>query len=196
MGSTLCLFAKVARVLLLMGLAFPLNAFAVKYCTDVMAFPGETGEMSFEVVTDDASATAIVSVVAGMAKGWEFTGDWHPDGRGNGIAEVFIDEDPVVGYLGFDIYVESGVSVTGYIADGVSGSLPTGAEVAFFGSAGACTASGTPLIGSHCLKIGNENRSLEILSESMGLVRGLLHLALRLRAARCHLLLQCQQLSD
>jgi len=58
MGSTLCLFAKVARVLLLMGLAFPLNALAVKYCTDVMAFPGELGEMSFEVVTDDASATA------------------------------------------------------------------------------------------------------------------------------------------
>ena len=172
MGSTLRLFAKVARVLLLMGLAFPLNAFAVKYCTDVMAFPGDFGEMSFEVVTDDASATAIVSVVAGMAKGWEFTGDWHPDGRGNGIAEVFIDEDPVVGYLAFDIYVESGVSVTGYIADGVSGSLPTGAEAAFFGSAGACTAAGTPLIGSYCLKIGNENRSLEILSESVGLVRG------------------------
>ena len=126
MGSTLRLFAKVARVLLLMGLVFPLNAFAVKYCTDVMAFPGDFGEMSFEVVTDDASATAIVSVVAGMAKGWEFTGDWHPDGKGNGIAEVFIDEDPVVGYLAFDIYVESGVSVTGYIADGVSGSLPTG----------------------------------------------------------------------
>ena len=39
MGSTLRLFAKVARALLLIGLVFPLNAFAVKYCTDVMAFP-------------------------------------------------------------------------------------------------------------------------------------------------------------
>ena len=164
--------ASCLRVICLVGVLLPFNAFAAKYCTEIFAFPGDYGEMSFDLVTDDSAGTATIHVVAGMAKGWEFTGDWYPDGSGNGIAEVFIDEDPLVGYLAFDIYVESGIAITGYMADGAPGSLPTGADVAFSGAAGACTASGTPLVGSYCLKVGDTNHSLEILSEGAGVVHG------------------------
>ena len=164
--------ADCLRVMCFVGALLPFNAFADKYCTEVLAFPGDYGEMSFDLVTNDTSGSATMRVVAGMAKGWEFTGDWYPDGSGNGIAEVFIDEDPLVGYLAFDIYVEAGVAITGYMGDGAPGSLPTGADVAFSGAAGACTASGTPLVGSYCLNVGDTNHSLEILSEGSGLVRG------------------------
>ncbi len=160
------------RVMCLVGMLLPLNAFAAKYCTEIFAFPGDHGEMSFDLVTNDSSGSATLRVVAGLAKGWTFSGDWYPDGSGNGIAEVFIDEDPLVGYLAFDIYVESGVAITGYMSDGTPGSLTGGADVAFSGLFGACNASGTPLVGNYCLKVGNTNHSLEILSEGGGVVRG------------------------
>ena len=160
------------RVMCFVVMLLPFNAFAAKYCTEIFAFPGDHGEMSFDLVTNDSTGIATLRVVAGLAKGWEFSGDWYPDGSGSGIAEVFIDEDPLVGYLAFDIHVEPGVGITGYMADGTPGSLPGGADIAFSGAAGACNVSGTPLVGSYCLKVGNTNHSLEILSEGSGVVRG------------------------
>ena len=160
------------RVMCFVVMLLPFNAFAAKYCTEIFAFPGDHGEMSFDLVTNDSTGSATLRVVAGLAKGWTFSGDWYPDGRGNGIAEVFIDEDPLVGYMAFDIYVELDIGIIGYMADGAPGSLPGGADVAFSGVAGPCNASGTPLVGNYCLKVGNTNHSLEILSEGSGVVRG------------------------
>lgn len=162
----------VASLVLFSAAVIPSGAFAAKYCTDLISFPGDNGEMSFEVETNDVSRTASVTIVAGMGKGWKFTGDWHPDGKGNGIAEVSMDKDPVVGYLAFDIFVKPGVSIVGYSADGIPGHLPKGAAVTLRGRAGACKKVGSPLIGNYCLRVGAENKLLEVVSESSGFVRG------------------------
>ena len=174
MVSTSRFHTIVASLALFSAAFFPSGAFAAKYCTDLLAFPGDNGEMSFEVQTNDVSGTASVTVVAGLGKGWKFTGDWYPDGKGDGLVEVSMDKDPVVGYLAFDIFVKSGISLVGYMADGIPGRLPKGSTVALRGRAGACKKVGSPLTGNYCLRVGAKNKSLEILSESSGSVRGTL----------------------
>ena len=62
------------RVMCLVGMLFPFNAFAAKYCTEIFAFPGDYGEMSFDLVTNDSTGSATLRVVAGLAKGWRAAG--------------------------------------------------------------------------------------------------------------------------
>ena len=59
--------ADCLRVMCFVGALLPFNAFADKYCTEVLAFPGDYGEMSFDLVTNDTSGSATMRVVAGMA---------------------------------------------------------------------------------------------------------------------------------
>lgn len=64
------------RVMCLVGMRFPFNAFTAKYCLEIFAFPGDYGEMPFELVTNDSTGRATLRVVSGLAKRWTFSGDW------------------------------------------------------------------------------------------------------------------------
>ncbi len=142
----------------------PLPSYAAKYCVNDF-YGGMFGAMSFDVTTDDDTDIATVEIVAGYARGWEFTGSWEGEtGLGTGFVEMF--EDPLVGYVGFDFEV----SPTELVATITTDSGVT--ETFFTGIEGACTSAEAPLEGDYCLKVGQKNISMKILSETAPIVRG------------------------
>ena len=157
---------KIRRLggLLALFLVIPCSSFAAEYCTDLSYF-GDYGAMSFAVTTDDDADTAVVEIIAGYAKGWRFEGSWDGE-SGVGSGSVMMTEDPLVGTIGFDFDIVSAGSateITGTVEteDGSRATLFTGIE-------GACTVAEAPLEGDYCLKVGDENISMNVVRETSG----------------------------
>jgi len=160
---------KIRRLgsLLTLLLVIPYPAFAsdaIEYCTDLSYF-GDYGAMSFAVTTDDDADTAVVEIIAGYAKGWRFDGSWDGE-SGVGSGSVMMTEDSLVGTIGFGFDIVSAgaaTEITGTVEteDGSRATLFTGIE-------GACTAAEAPLEGDYCLKVGDENISMNVVRETSG----------------------------
>ena len=154
---------RAAGALLVFLMATPLSAAALEYCSDLSYF-GDYGAMSFDVTTDDDADTAVLEIVAGYAKGFKFEGSWDGE-SGIGTGAVVMSEDPLVGTIGFDFEIVSAGSSTE-----IEGTVEMDGSVATFftGVEGACTSVEAPLEGGYCLKVGDKNISMKILSETPG----------------------------
>ena len=154
---------RAAGALLVFLMATPLSAAALEYCSDLSYF-GDYGAMSFDVTTDDDADIAVLEIVAGYAKGFKFEGSWDGE-SGIGTGTVVMSEDPLVGTIGFDfeiVSVGSSTEIEGTVE------MDESVEIFFTGVEGACTSVEAPLEGNYCLKVGEKNISMRILSETPG----------------------------